>query len=180
MKKRRKSLAEMELEATNIADYALNYNVPIYEAGAAFGFGKTKSYRLFDMLKTLNPDLHFDVKEMLYKRKLTTGKKATKKPIKEVKRKHAYSNRISPIECDHTKYKSLSGRTVEWGNTYIVKACNSLFPNEYRRFRIKAKTPDHAKEIYLLIRNYQGLKYLTTDKDKLIVEIVGPESDFVN
>lgn len=177
---RRMSLVQMELEATKIAKYALKHKVPVYEAGAVFGFSRSKSYKLFSLLKSLNPDLHFDVKEMLYERNIITGEKATKKPTKEVKRKPVYSNRISPIKYDCTKYKSLSGRTSEWSNTYIVKARNTLFPDEYRRFRIKARTSDHAKEIYLLIRNYQGLKHLTSDKDKLIVEVVGPESNFFN
>lgn len=179
---KRVSLAQMELEGTKIARYALKHQVPIYEAGAEFGFSGSKSYKLFGMLKTLNPELHFDVKEMLYDRNIVTGKKATKRPErKEVcDHRQAYLNRVSPIKYDHTKYKSLSGREQEWPNTYIVKAQNILFPDEYRRFRIKAKSSDHAKDIYLLLRDYQELKYLTPNKDKLIVETIGPEVHFIN
>lgn len=166
-------------EGKEMAEYIIEQKCSIAKAAPAFNISKQTMTQRLHEIEDDYPELYRRLKVVLGGKFGSTNKESFKKQMeddakrakkertlkaKEAAEKAKAKKRIpKPKPMDKSKYHSISGRRTEWPNAYLVTAKNLLFPGETKTYRIRAKSHQHAKKIWLLIREYQGLTYLSRD-----------------
>lgn len=141
--------------------------------------GSTVTTRLH-VLKISDPDLYVQVQKILGANFDKASRKAEEKRMLDRRRSMKLKAQSRPTTkivkpVDMSDYSSISNRTESWPNTYIVKVKNILNPGKFQTFIIRAKSPKHAKEIYLLMRNHYGYTYLSSDPKCIITHKIDIE-----
>lgn len=134
--------------------------------------GSTVSSKLH-MLKQTDPNIYGELVTILNGNFDLSDKKAEdkrKQYRRQLMKLRALSRPVAkivkPANFDD-EYSSISNRTKEWPNVYDVRVANILEPGKFQTFRIRANSPKHAKEIYLMMRDHYGYKYLSSNPRKI-------------
>lgn len=166
-------------EGKEMAEYIIKHKCTIADAAPVFNISRQTITHRLHAIEFEYPELYMKLKIVLGGKFGSSNKEDFNKTVneeakeakkqretkkkQEVVKKEAKKKITKPKRLPRSAYKSLSGRTTSWPNAYLVTAKNLLFPEETKTFRIRAKSHQHAKKIYLLIREYQGLTYLSKE-----------------